>query len=424
MRILLLTQLFHPEPNLIKGLTFARELVQRGHSVEVLTCFPNYPGGKIYPEFRQRLFQREVLDGITIYRLPLLPSHDASGLRRMLCYLSYAFSALCIGIWLIARADVVHVYQGPASLALPAMIFKFFRGMPYVYDIQDIWPDSVTSSGMLSSRLLLKLINGWCNLAYRQASRIVVLSEGFKRLLIERGVPDEKIAVVYNWCDEGDLLHAQCDPTSRQALGFAAHFIVMYAGTMGRVQGLAAVVRAGRQLRDVAPNIRLVLIGGGVEVEYLQTLAHEIEATNVQFLPRQPSHLITSYLQVADTLLIHLKDEPLFRITIPQKTQAYLAAGKPIIIATEGEAADLIIQANAGISCVPEDVDQIAKAILFMYNLPEANRRAMGEHGRQYYLRHLSMHIGIDRLETIFTEVTTRHRRNMHLKVPPESHLQ
>lgn len=400
MRILFLTQLFNPEPNHLKGLSFAKALVDLGHEVEVLACYPNYPGGKIYPDYRQRLYMRENIDGIPIIRVPLYPSHDDSGLRRIACYSSFALSAATIGASLVKRADVVHVYQGPASLALPAFVLRYLRGIPFIYDIQDIWPDCIAASGMLNNRHILNAVNRWCNAAYKAASRIVVLSPGFKDALISRGVPSEKVEVIYNWCEENQASPATRDEEFRKYLGFSGRFVVLYAGTMGGVQSLDTVLEAAVRLEKQNPTVLFAFMGGGVEKERLRAKASAL--SNVRFLPRQPVTEVGRYFAAADALLIHLKRDPLFRITIPQKTQAYMAAGRPIIIGVEGNAADLIANANAGISCQPENPESIANAINAMAHLPTAEREQMGMNGLKFYYDRLCFKVGIRKYDQLF----------------------
>lgn len=404
MRILLLTQLFYPEPNHLKGLTFAKELARRGHQVDVLTCYPNYPGGRLYPGYTMRPFMRETVEGIPITRVALYPSHDGSGLRRVACYGSFALSAAALGPLLLPRPDVVHLYQGPATLAWPAWMFKLLRGCPYVYDIQDLWPDSLAVSGMFTGRRGLAVVERWCRLAYRQARKIVVLSPGFKDELCRRGVAPEKIEVIYNWCDPPMLEGPPFDEAFAAAHGCGRHFTVMFAGTMGKVQALDAVLDAARLLQPQR-EIQFLFVGGGVEVESLRARAAALGLANVAFAPRQPSVAMRGILACADALLIHLRDHPLYRITIPQKTQAYLAAGKPIVIGVKGNAADLVQQAQAGFACEPEDPHSIANAVLQTYRSTPEQRARLGRNGRKFYDRFLAMPIGVEQYDRLFRQL-------------------
>jgi colanic acid biosynthesis glycosyl transferase WcaI len=401
MRILMVTQLFQPEPNHLKGLAFAKELVRQGHEVEVLTGFPNYPGGKIYPGYRQRWYQRETLEGISIVRVPLFPDHSSSGARRILCYLSLALFACVPGLFLVRRPAVVHVYQGPATLALPAIALRLLLGVPYVLDVQDLWPESVASSNMLKISWLNRALNKWCDLAHRLAAKIVVLSPGYKENLQVRGVAAEKIEVVYNWCDESQLPVVEGE--NGDPFGLAGRFSVVYAGNLGRVQALDAVLEAASLLQQDYPEILFVFVGDGVDGARLREIVSRTGLDNVRFIPRQPVAEVGAILEKAAALLIHLQDDPLCRIGIPQKTQAYLAAGKPVIVAVKGAAADLVNAARAGIACEPEDPASIAAAVKKLHRLSQEERESMGRNGREYYRRYLAFAVGVKRMEHLFT---------------------
>ncbi|MCD5401116.1 glycosyltransferase family 4 protein [candidate division NPL-UPA2 bacterium] len=404
MRILLLTQWFDPEP-IFKGLPFAKELVKLGHEVEVLTAFPNYPGGKVYDGYRIRPFQREVMAGIKVTRVMLYPSHDKSGLRRMANYVSFAVSAVVLGLFLIKPADIMYVYHPPATIGFPAVIFHLLRRMPFVYDIQDLWPDTLVSTGMLNNKFLLTAVNQWCKFVYRQASRITVLSPGFKKRLVARGVPEDKIEVIYNWCDDSEIKSVEGDEKLAKELGMAEKFNVVFAGTMGIPQKLATVLEAARIIEKKYPVVQFVFVGGGVDVSRLQQKAKEMQLSNVLFLPRMPMSEIGKVLSLADVLLVHLKEDPLFEITIPSKTQAYMAAGRPIIMGVRGDSAKLVERAGAGYACIPEDSYSIAAVVEKMFLLPREQLEAMGEAGRVYYERELALSVGVRKFEAIFRSV-------------------
>ena len=404
MRILMLTQWFNPEPA-FKGLSFAKELIKLGHDVEVLTGFPNYPGGKVYDGYRIRYMQREILEGISVVRVPLYPSHDTSSIGRILNYGSFAFSAGTIGSLLTKPADVLYVYHPPATIGLPASIIHFLRNIPFVYDIQDLWPDTLAATGMLTNKIVLAMVNKWCGFVYRQASRIVVLSPGFKKALCSRGVPSNKIDVIYNWCDENQIQTTGRDEELARTLGLSEKFNIVFAGTMGKAQALDAVIDAAKLLADRYPVIQFVFVGSGVEVEHLQQKAKKMQLVNVLFLPQRPLSKIGQILNLADVLLVHLKDDPLFKITIPSKTQAYMAAGRPILMGVNGDAADLIEYAKAGVCCTPENKISIAESVEKLFTMSRTQRETMGNNGREYYQKKLSLMIGVRRFEEIFKSV-------------------
>jgi lipopolysaccharide/colanic/teichoic acid biosynthesis glycosyltransferase len=395
VRVLMLTQWFDPEPA-FKGLNFAQKLRERGHEVEVLTGFPNYPAGKLYPDYRLRMWRRELMEGIPVIRVPLYPSHDRSILRRALNYASFAVAAAMLGPWLIQRPDVIYVYHPPGTIGMPALLLKRLFGAPVIYDVQDLWPDTIASSGMVLGGLVFRLLDRFCKFVYRTADRVVVLSPGFRRALLDRGVSADKVDVIYNWAPESSASVAE--PTE----GEDGSFKIIFAGNMGPAQNLDVVLDAAAVCLSTLPNARFLLVGGGVEADRLRQRARDCGLTNVHFAGWQSPTAIQKILQDADTLLVHLKDDPLFSITIPSKTQAYLAAGRPIVMAVRGDAAGLIEKARAGVLAEPGNPRSIADAIRQLAALPPDERAAMGRRGRDFYKAELSMDRGVARFDAVF----------------------
>lgn len=402
LRVLLLTQWFDPEPT-FKGLVFARELVRLGHDVEVVTGFPNYPGGRVYPGYRIRWRQREVVDGVHITRVALFPSHDQSALRRAVNYLSFAASALWYLLFTARRADVVYAYHPPLTVGMTASLTRLFRRIPVVYDIQDMWPDTLRATGMISKSWVLKLIGSICNWVYRRVDRIVVLSPGFSRLLIARGVKPEKIDVILNWCNE-DALRAPSGKAPASVLE-SQKFRILFAGNMGKAQALDAVLSAAELVARQSPAIQFVFLGGGVEAERIKGAAERRGLTNTLFLSQVPMAEVGAILQAADVLLVHLRRDPLFAITIPSKTQAYMAVGKPILMAVDGDAAELVTRSECGVVARSEDATSIARAAIELYNAGDAARSVMANAGRAYYDRELSLAVGAARFSAIFEQL-------------------
>lgn len=393
MRILLLSQDFDPEP-LPRGLMFARELARQGHEVEVLTGFPNYPGGRIFPGYRLRFFQREVMEGIPVLRVPLYPSHDASIINRLLNYVSFPLTAALMGPWVVRKPDVIHAYYGNATIGLPAWVLGTLFRAPVVLDIQDLWPESITASGMLPQRLgfVVAGVEAWCHLMYRGVAKIAVLSPGFKRALMARGVPEAKVQVIPNWCDE-----VQTRPgilPEAEAARFAGRFNVVLAGNMGTVQGLDVVLDAARHLAGLDPLVQFVLVGGGLDRSRLEARAVELGLENVLFLPRRPIEAIGAVFQSADALLVHLKDDPLFTITIPSRIQAYLAAGRPVLCGVRGDGSDLVRESGGGVCFEPDQPEALVEAVLALRRLPASAREEMGARGRRFYQKRLSVPVG------------------------------
>lgn len=392
-RLQIITQWFEPEPA-FKGLSFAKEMVRRGFDVEVITGFPNYPTGRIYPGYKIKFLRREVVDGVKLVRLPLYPSHDGSAVRRMLNYVSFSMSVLVYGVFGMRKAEVMYVYHPPLTVGLSAILIRALRKIPIVYDVQDLWPDTLAATGMLQNQLALKVVGVCCRLVYRFVDEIAVLSAGFKDSLVARGVPDSKITVIRNWAIEASLRASGADVPF--AADDAGSFNVVYAGNLGKAQGLDAVIDAAEILRRSTPNVRLVFIGDGLERVRLQLLVKQKRLDNVFFFDPVPATEIGSWLSSADALLVHLVDDPLFKITIPSKTQAYLFIGRPVVMAVGGEAADLIREAGAGVVAAPGNADSIACAISSLASAGPAEREQMSERGRLLYHSMLRMELGVD----------------------------
>ncbi len=403
MRILLLSQWFDPEPA-FKGLVFAKALQRAaGHDVEVITGFPNYPGGKLYPNYRIKWLQKETLDGIRVNRVPLYPSHNASAVARVLNYASFAVSS-CLYGWLGApKADVIYAYHPPVTAALSAAFISMMRRVPLVLDINDLWPDSLRASGMVRNKRVLAVAGKMCLWTYRRASRIVVGTPGLRDCLIERGVPSERIGIIYNWCDEQALRLPEV--VNAREFDMEGRFNVVFAGTMGKGQALDAVIRAAKRVQAIDSHVQFVLVGGGIEVENLKRLASDLQVSNVLFLPRMPTNEVAKVLAAAEVLLVHLKDDPLYEITIPSKTQAYMSVGKPILMAVKGDAAQLIATAGAGYLALPENEASLAEAVISMARLPSAALVAMGKRGAEFYSRNLSLAIGTQKFLALFNTV-------------------
>jgi colanic acid biosynthesis glycosyl transferase WcaI len=412
MRVLLVSQWFDPEPGATKGLPFAKWLQSRGHEVEVLTGFPNYPGGKVYQGYRVRPMQREIIDGVSVLRVPLFPSHDKSAIRRVLNYSSFALSASVIGPFGVGNADVCYAYHPPPTVGLASLTLKYFRRIPFVYHIADMWPETVIESGMLRGSGYAKValesaINSWCSMIYRQSSAITVLSPGFKDLLVQRGVPPEKVSVIYNWTDEEAFQPVEPDLKLGKNLGLVGRFNVVYAGNLGPLQGLETVIQAAALLRDL-PEIQVVIAGGGHEENRLKELAGKLSVSNVLFLGRRQYREMAGLNALSDVMLIHLRDFPFFSSTIPGKTQVALSSGRPVIMAVSGDAAAIIKDARAGLVCPPENPVAMADSIRKMYSLSPEVRSNLGRNGLEFYRREMSLDVGGARTEALLRQVASR----------------
>lgn len=404
MRILYLNQWFDPEP-FAKTLPFVKELQRQGHQVEVLTGFPNYPGGKVYPGYRIRPFKREIMDGVPVIRVALYPSHDRSAFRRVLNYVSFSLSAAILGPFLVRRPDVIYTRHPAATIAFPALILKLLKRVPVVYDIEDLWPDTLSSTGMMREKIILDLVSIWCRMTYRLVDHITVVSPGMKATLVKRGVPTWKVDIIHAWCNEyllkfGDRIEKESLPEAMRG-----RFNILFAGNIGFAQALDAVLDAGILLRKGWPAIQFVILGDGIDLDRLKGRTRDEHIDNILFLPRRPMKDMGSILRKADALLVHLKHDPLFHIAIPSKTQAYMAMGRPLLMAVEGDGAELVSKADAGITCVPENPESISQAAVELYQTDPMRLKEMGRNAENYYRENLSLKSGTQKFIQIFEEV-------------------
>lgn len=411
VRITFITQWFDPEPGAVRGLPLASWLVARGHCVEVVTGFPNYPHGRLYPGYTMRIRQRENIDGVAVTRLPIYPSHDRSAMGRLANYGSFALTAATIGLALASPSDVAYVYHPPATVGLPALLWKHLRRTPFVYHIADIWPESVTDSGMIGPVWLRRavecLLNRWCRRLYRAAGAISVLSPGFKELLVERGADPAKIDVIYNWTDES-IFHPEPRRGSlARELGLNGKFNVVYAGNLGPFQSLDTAVRAAARLSHI-PNFQLVFIGSGLEEQALKDLVASLRLDNVRFVGQRAHDEMGAVSSLADAMLVSLRDIPIFRSTIPSKTQVAMAMGRPVVMAVSGDSSRLVTEAGAGLICPPGDEQALAAAFTQLYEAKRIDLDAMGARGRSFYLRELSLERGAERTEALLRKVADK----------------
>jgi colanic acid biosynthesis glycosyl transferase WcaI len=396
-RVLLLTQFFHPEPARLKGLPVAAALKAEGCEVQVLTCYPNYPKGRIYPGYRTRLWQKEFVEGVEVIRLPIFPSHDASGFRRAVTYLSFMCSALILGPFLVRRPSAIHVYNLP-TLNFVARLLRLLYGSKIVLDIQDLWPESVSSSGMLTRGWLTKILKCLSDNEYRRADRLVALSPGMKRILVKRGIPADKITVVYNWNFVSNNNHLGPSDIANSIMNWKGpRFLVAYAGNVGKMQALTVMIDAARSLRDSHPDVCFLIVGDGTETSLLSKLSDGLP--NLKLMPSIARESMPSIFLICDALLVHLKRNPIFEVTIPSKLQSYMHAGRPILIGLEGDAADLVEEAKCGISFTPESSTELCEAIIKLKSKTPAELSRMGTNGQSYYEQNLSFSKGFAKLK-------------------------
>lgn len=398
MKILLLTQFFDPEPT-FKGLLFAKKLHEAGHEVEVLTSIPNYPGGKFYAGYKIRPYQREIVDGINIHRVFLYPSHNNSGVKRALSYVSFALSSFIFGLFIIRKVDVIYSYHPPLTTSISASLISFIRRKPFIMDIQDLWPDTLSETGMLKNKFLLSIVSKVCSFTYNRASKIAVLSPGFKKKLIDRNIKQDKIEVIYNWCNEGMLnnnIGSEVKLPNNNALN------LLFAGNLGPAQDLPTIIDAAKIIDDIDLPVNFVFLGDGLAKAEAINKSKNLNLKNTFFLPRVSMEQVGSVISKADILLVHLKDSKLFEITIPSRTQANLAMGKPILMGMKGDAAELILDSGAGLVTEPGCPKSLAEGVIKLTQMTETERFNMGKKGKNFYYNKLSLDRGVEKFIKLF----------------------
>ncbi|HET8772648.1 MAG TPA: glycosyltransferase family 4 protein [Thermoanaerobaculia bacterium] len=402
MRVLILSQYYDPEP-VPKAGELARELRDRGHDVEVITGFPNYPAGDLYEGYRLALVQRATLDGIPVRRAYEYPYHGTSAIKRLINYWSFVFSAPLASLF-VRRADVMYVWHPPLTVGVAAWLISRLRGIPFVYDVQDIWPESAVLSGMLRPGLVVRLMSRLERFVYARAAHILVVTPGARENLIGKGVAPEKVSAMHHWIDESlfEGGSAADGAAVRAARGWGEQFVALFAGNLGLVQGLDTVVRAAALLRP-EDRIRIALMGDGADRARLQALARELGVgeDRLQFVERQPMSAVPPFLAAADALLVHLRRSELSRWVIPTKTLAYLAAGKPVLMAMEGAAADLVSEAGAGVVIPSDDPAQLVDALRNLAALSPAERDAYGQAGRSFLRKNMTRQIVVPQYEEV-----------------------
>lgn len=404
----LISQWYDPERgSAAQSGVIARSLVERGHEVDVVTGFPNYPTGKVYDGYTLKLYQQERLAGVRVHRGPLYPSHDANAARRSVNYLTFAVGATGVAVRHLTAVDVCLVHATPATAAFPAMVLRLLRGIPYVVHVHDLWPDSVLSSGFLrgwQSRLAARVLHGYCDAMYRGAAAVAVTSPGMATKIEGRGVAREKIHFVPNWADEDLFRHTVVDPALRAQLGISAAVTVMYAGNLGEYQDLGAVIEAAGILRE-RRDIEFVFVGEGVERQKLQDRAAALQLNNITFLGARAFAQMPQLLAMGDVQLVTLRDLDIFTTTLPSKLVATLASGRPILGSLTGDAADLVRQSGAGEVVPPGDPQALAAAVVRFAELDDEERRARAEAGRSYYHRYLDRSTVAARLSELLEAV-------------------
>lgn len=414
MKVLIYTHYFYPEhlAALSKRMgDLSRALVRSGHEVTVITGFPSHPKGTVYPGYEGRLLQEEEwAEGIRVVRCWSYIRPFKRGLTRILNQISLMISALTLGSWKVRgyRADVVVGIIPPLFTPLAGALVAKARRVPFVLDVQDLWPEEVVALGGLRNPLAIRFATKIARFIYRNSARIVVITEGFARVIAAQGGTANALYVLPNWVREESF------EVRAPALLPGKGFRVVFAGTIGIPQGLEVVLGAAERLRG--REVSFVFVGEGVEKERLRDEAQRRGLKNVHFVPAVPQEELPTMLAAADALLVHIQCEKVSETVIPSKTYECLAVGRPILMGVPGDAARLIRDANAGVAFVSGDADALVGAVEKLLALGEEGRQSMGERGREHARKNFLVGALTARYERILSEAAESKRSGRETK--------
>lgn len=402
VRIGILSYHFPPEPAFIPG-SLAEELAARGHEVRVLTGFPDYPGGHVYPGWRQRWHHETHSRQLTVRRVPRYPGRATSTRGRMANYLSFAGSATWVARRYFADLDALYVFQLPATTFATAGVLRLLGQVPAVLHVQDVWTrDGAGETG--EDRWAARMGSAMTRI-FRTAARIAVAAPSMRDLVVAAGADPTRVREVLNWTDERIFHPVTPGVAARQLVRRDGRCVVMHAGTIGARQGLETAVRAAAALDR---TMDLVLVGSGADERRVRGLAAELGADNVRFVERRSPVDMPELYAAADYQLVMLRDLPELRGTVPGKLQAALSCAAPVVASAGGDTAELVERARAGLSCPPEDWAALADRFWLAATIPPPARVEMGRRGRSAYLREMSLPAGVDRIERLLHEAAGR----------------
>lgn len=398
MKVLLVTQYFYPEN--FKSNDIALELTKKGHEVTVLTGLPNYPEGKIYETYGFFKRTRENYQGINVIRAWLFPRGKGGGVRLLLNYFSWAFFASIRALFLSFQMnfDVILVHEpSPITQGFPAIVVKKIQRIPLHFWVLDLWPESLTSAGGIKNKYILSLFAKMVKFIYNNSDKILISSKGFAASILAKGDYNDKLIYFPNWAEdsilEGDLDYPIPD--------LPEGFKIIFAGNIGVSQDVDSIIKAALILKEKI-DIHFIFIGDGRSKKQLEDFVLENNLSQtVHFLGRFPIEAMKSFFNQSDVLLVSLKDDLIFNVTVPAKLQAYLCTKKPILGMLNGDGAKIIEEAKCGFSVNAGDSIGLANKIVEMYEMNIEERINMGNNGFCFYEDNFTLKKCIDNLENI-----------------------
>ena len=402
MRILVVSQYFWPENFRVNDLV--KEWVQRGHQVTVLTGIPNYPAGKIFEAYREQPRAFSEYEGAEVVRAPMLPRGSGS-FRLLLNYLSFVIGSCSFGPWSLRGkpVDVIFVFEpSPVTVGLPAVLLSKIKNAPVVFWALDLWPETLAAIGVLRSPRMLGWVGQMVRFIYNRCTLVLGQSRGFLGGIAKYCDDKSKIRYFPSWAEDV-FADASVQPAP-EVPEWTDGFTVVFAGNIGEAQDMPAVLDAAQRLKDNA-SIRWIIVGDGRKSDWLRSEVARRGLDEQVLLPgRFQVERMPSFYAHADALLVSLKRDPVFSMTIPGKVQSYLMAGIPLLGMLDGEGAAVIREANAGLTCDAGDGSGLAQAVLTLMAMPPEKRKQMGLNGRKYAQQEFGRAHLMDRLEALMAE--------------------
>lgn len=383
MHVLLMGQHFWPEDisGAVLATQFAESLIARGHQVTFATCFPNYPKGIVFDDYRGKLFSRETHNEVAIVRTWSYTAPKEAIKGRFVNYTTFSLTAFVAG--LVARPpDIIMSYSPPMPLGLTALLISKLRRVPWVLRVEDLFPEYAIKAGVIRNRALIRVLEWFEKMFYRHAAHVSVISDGFRQKLLERGVPPDKVSVIPVWADPSEVKPMPPNTALRTENDWQDKFIILYSGNLGLTCALEGALDAAELLLP-HKDIQFVIVGEGVKKSELIATAEQKQLTNVTFLPYQPRERFPELLATANATLVTLNENS-HATSLPGKTFNYLACGRPILTMAplQSELSQIVNEADAGV-CVPlAKPDELADAIVALKADP-AEQEKMGRNGRQ-----------------------------------------
>lgn len=405
MKILIYSYNYFPEPIGIAPLMteLAEGLVQRGHEVRVVTGMPNYPQRRIYPGYRGRLYQTRVENGVRVQRCYVWIRPRPGLLGRVLLDGSFVITSVVQALWGF-RPDVILLTTPPLPVSVPAALLAKIYRCPVVLNVQDILPEAAVRLGIVKNRLAIRAFEALERFAYRSATAIAVIADGFAQNLQHKGVPSQKLTCIPNWVDVNFIRPIPpAENQFRQQHGLQDKFIVLYAGNIALTQGMETVIEAAAQLCDHLPDLVFVIVGEREACRQLQDYAQQCHADNVRFFDFQPREQLPHLMAAADVGLV-VQRKNVVSFNMPSKFQLLLASGCPVVASAPlaGELAKLVLHSQAGTVVQPEQPEQLAEALRSVYH-DGPLRAAWSQHGRQYAICHYRFEQAIAAYEQLFS---------------------